>query len=48
MMYIDFQEELLAVNMRKLEEMAGELGKSHQDELDELRQTLARQYEGTH
>ena len=42
-----FQEELMAENMKRLEELTDELEKSHQAEIEELKQSITQQYEGT-
>ena len=46
--FVFVQDELAAENMKRLEELTDELEKSHQVELDELKQSITQQYEGSY
>ena len=46
--FICVQDELAAENMKRLEELTDELEKSHQVELDELKQSITQHYEGSY
>ena len=46
--FICVQDELAAENMKRMEELTDELEKSHQVELDELKQSITQQYEGSY